>query len=148
MAVEPFQDVGSLARIVRPAGRDHAQPAARRLARFGWMKDRRVDGVVNDDRVPQLEPELLVLVEAVAGLQDGRGGELLVHLHDAAVSSVVETAVRTYRAVDPMHHADATASKAPQPLVVEVEGIEEARSRSAGEPIDLDREAAAFPLPD
>src|SRR5437660_4642250 len=97
------------------------------------MKDRWIDGVVDHDRIAQLEPELLVLVEAVAGLQDGGGGELLVHLHDAAVSSVVETAVRSYRAVDPMHHADATAAKAPQPLLVEVEGIEEARSRSAGE---------------
>src|SRR5712691_13528494 len=99
MAVEPFKDVGSLARIVRPAGRDHAQPAPCRLARCGWMKDRRVDGVVNHDRMAQLEPELTVFVQAEAGLQDGRVREVAIDSGDPAVGSIVETSVHADRTV-------------------------------------------------
>ena len=84
------------------------------------MEDRRIDGVVDHDRIAQLEPELAMLVEAVRGLQDRRVGELLVDLHDPAVGAVVEAAIRADRPVDPVHHAHAVAR---EPLAA-------ARSRS------------------
>src|SRR5437763_979838 len=54
MLVEPAEHVGALARIRRPARRDHPEPAVReRLMLRGRMKDRRVDGIRDDDGIAQ-----------------------------------------------------------------------------------------------
>src|SRR5262249_49157389 len=69
---EPRQHIGALARIVRPARRGNAQPpSSERGALAWWIEDRRIDGVVDHNRVAHLKAQLAVLLEAVAGLQDG-----------------------------------------------------------------------------
>ncbi len=109
--VQPAQDVRALARIVRPARRDHAQaPAVERLARSRWMEDRRVDGVVNHNRIAQLEAELAMLLQAVAGLQDRRVRQR-VDLDDPAIGAVVEAAVDADRAVHAVHHPHSLADE-------------------------------------
>ena len=110
------------------------------------MKDRRVDGVVNHDRIAQLEPELAMLVEAVAGLQDRRFRKVVIDLDDAPVGAVVEAAVHADRAVDAVNHADAVAREATQPREVEVEGVEKAGACPPGETVDLHTETAALEL--
>src|SRR6266550_907445 len=108
------------------------------------MKDRRVDGVVDHDRIAQLDPELAVLVEAVAKLQDGRVRKLVVDGGDLSIRPVVEASVHADRAVDTVHHAHPVADEAPQTREVEVEGVVEADRRAPGEAVDLDTEAPAL----
>src|SRR5438067_8984214 len=89
--VDPAENVGALARVVRPAGRDDTHATAReRVARGGRMKDRRVDGVRDHHRVAKLEPDLAMLVQAVLRLDDGRVRKLAVDGDDPAVGAVVE----------------------------------------------------------
>ena len=110
------------------------------------MKDRRVDGVRDDRRLAELEPELAMLLEAVARLQDGRLGELGIHRCDRAIGAVVEAAVHADRPVHAMHHAAAGAREAPQPLRIEVERVEETGRRPGRETVQLDHEPATFEL--
>ena len=119
-----------------------------RLAARGRMEDRRVDGIRDHDRIPKLEPELAVLLEAVPRLEDRRVRELVVDLDDPRVGPVVEAAVDADRAVDAMHHPRVRPGEPPQPSEVEVERVEEAGRGLARDPVQLDREPAAPELPD
>ena len=87
-----------------------------------------------------------MLLEAVAGLQDRRGGELAVDAENPRVRAVVEAAVDADGAVDPVDHPHALAGKASQSPKLEVERVEQTRARLAGEAVDLDLETAASPL--
>ena len=91
-------------------------------------------------RVAQLEPELEVLLEAEAGLEDRRVGELAVELGDPPIRSVVESAVRADWPVDAVHQPAVRASEAAEAAEVEVERVEEAGGRPAGDPVRLDVE--------
>ena len=83
-----------------------------------------------------------MLLEAVPGLEDRRVRELAVELEDVPVGAVVEAAVDADRAVHAMHHPAARTGEAAQPAVVEVERVEEADGRLAGDAVHLDLEAA------
>src|SRR5712691_3075403 len=87
-----------------------------------------------------------MLLEAEAGLEHRRVGERSIELEDAAVGAVVEAAVDADRPVDAVHHADALPCKPTQARRVEVERVEEARSRLTRDAIRLDREAAPLEL--
>ncbi len=110
------------------------------------MEDRRVDGVGDDHRVAQLDPELAVLLEREPGLEDRRGGELGVDLRDPLVRAVVEAAVDADRAVDAVHHPRAAVREAPQAREVEVERVEQAGRRLGGDAVELDGDAARCEL--
>ena len=142
-ALEVGDDVGALPRVVGPARRDQPdrRAGAERNAAVG-VEDRRVGRVRDDDGLAQLEAELPVLVEAVARLEHGRVRVHAVEVGDVPVGAVVEAAVDADRPVDPVHHAAARAGEAAQPPVVEVERVEEAGRRPAGDPVDLDVEPA------
>ena len=116
--------------------RDHAQPATcARLARCRRMKDRRVDRVVDHDRDRAGRARARGACRGCTRLQDRRVGELAIDLDDPPVGAVVEAAIDADRPVDAMHHAHAVAREPPQPREVEVEGVEEAGRRPAGEPV-------------
>ena len=147
VAVEPDERVGSLARVVGPAGRDDADaPTVERLPARRREEDRRVDGVRDHDRVGQLVPELAMALEAVPRLEDGRVRELPVQLGDPRIGAVVEAAVDPDRPVDAMHHPAVGAREAPQAREVEVERVEEARARPPGHAVGLDLETARAEL--
>ena len=97
------------------------------------MEDRRVDRIRDDDRLAQLEAELAMLRERELRLEDRRGRERGVDLGDPRVGAVVEPPVRADRPIDPMHHPRTPASEAPQATEVEVERVEEAHGRAAGD---------------
>jgi hypothetical protein len=111
------------------------------------MEDRRVDGIRDHDRVPQLETERLVFREAVARLQDRRVRQR-VDLHNAGVRAVVEPAIRSDRPVDAMHHAHTVAGETAQPPEIEVERVVEAARRVAGDTVDLDCKPPPTPFSD
>jgi hypothetical protein len=111
------------------------------------MENRRVDGVVNHDRMVQVKPELTVLVQAEARLQNGRVSEVTIDSGDPTVGSVVETSVHADRTIDPVHHADAVADETPQTREVEIERVEKAGVCPARESVDLHDETAALQLP-
>src|SRR5439155_14801130 len=94
----------------------------------------------------QFEAELEVSLEAEARLEDCRVCELRVDLRYAAVGAVVEASIDADRPVDAVHHTTARAGEAAQAPEVEVERVVEADRSGAGDPIDLDREAAALEL--
>ena len=110
------------------------------------MKDRRVDAVVNDDGIAQVQAELLVLRATPFGLEVRRVCEVVVELQDATIGAVVEAAVRGDRAVHAVHHPRSAADKAPQPSEVEVERVEEADRRRPRQAVHLHGEAAALQL--
>ena len=145
--VEPGERLRALAGIVRPAARDQPHPPPlQRIAARRRMEDRRVDRVRDDDRLPQLEAELAMLRERELRLEDRRGRERGVDLGDPRVGAVVEPPVRADRAVDPVDHAGPTLGEPPQAPEVEVERVEEASGRSAGDAVELDRETTAVEL--
>ena len=110
------------------------------------VEDRRIDGVRDDDRIAKLDPELGVLREAVARLEDRRVRELGVDRGDPRVRPVVEAAVRSDRTVDAVHQATVVAREAAKPREVEVERVEEARGSPARDAVALHREAAPLEL--
>ena len=110
------------------------------------MEDRRVDRIRDDDRLAQLEAELAMLGERELRLEDRRGRERGVDLGDPRVGAVVEPAVRADRPIDPVHHPRTPASEAPQATEVEVERVEEAHGRAAGDRPGLDHEPATLEL--
>ena len=100
-----------------------------------------------DNRLAQLEAELAVLRRART--RDWRivaSASVGVDLGDPRVRAVVEAAVDADRPVDAVHHARAATGEAPQALEVEVEGVEEAGGRRAGDPVLLDAEARRLEL--
>ena len=105
LALELGDHVGALARVVGPARRDqaHGLPRAKRHATVG-VEDRGIGRVRDHDRLPQLQPQLAMLLEAIAGLEDRRVRQLAVELEDVAVGAVVEAAVDADRPVHAMHH--------------------------------------------
>ena len=82
-------------------------------------------------------------LEAEARLAHRRLRELGVHRRDPRVGAVVVAAVDADRPVDAVHHPDVVAGEPPQAVEVEVEGVEEAGARAAGDAVLLDVEAAA-----
>ncbi len=147
VGVEPGQDVSALPRVLRPARRDDAErTAGDRLVCVRRMEDRRIDGVRDHDRVSERDPELGVLLEAVARLQNRRVRKLGVDLGDPRIRPVVEAAVRADRPVDAMHQPAVVAREPPEPGEVEVERVEEARAGTSRDPVRLDRETAALEL--
>ncbi len=110
------------------------------------MEDRRIDGVPDDHRRTELDPELRMLAEAVVGLQHGGVRDLGVHRRDPGVGSVVEPPVRADRPVDAVHHPAVVAREPAQAREVEVEGVEETCRRAPGDPAVLDPEPAALEL--
>ena len=110
------------------------------------MEDRRIGGVRDHDRVSERDPELGVLLEAVARLQNRGVRNPGVDLGDARVRPVVEAAVRTDRPVDAMHQPAVVAREPPEPGEVEVERVEEACAGTSRNPIRLDRETPALEL--
>ena len=140
VAVEPGERLTALAGVVRPARRDQPDPPPlERLAARRRMEDRRIDGVRDDHRVAELEPELAVLLERELRLEDRRGRELGVHRCDPRVCAVVEPSVDADRAVDAVHHPRAAFREPPQARDVEVERVEEAGGRLARDAVQLDR---------
>jgi hypothetical protein len=106
-------------------------------------EDPRVDGVRDHDRLPELEAELAVLLQAEPRLEDGGVGQLQVDRCDAGVRAVVEAPVDADRAVDAVHHPAAATGEPPQTAEIEVEGVEEARRRTPREAVDLDGHSPA-----
>src|SRR3990170_540234 len=127
-AVEPGDRVRTLTRVVGPARRDEpGRPAVERLPPLRRIEDRGIDRIRDDDRSDEVDPELAMFLQAVAGLEDGRSGDLVVEGSDALVGPVVEAAVDADRPVDPMNHSYVVAREASEPRDVEVERVEEAR---------------------
>ncbi len=102
------------------------------------MEDRGIDGVPDQNRVAELEPELEVLLEAEAGLKHRRPGERSVELRNAGIGAVVEAAVDADRSVDSVHHPATVARKPPQAAEVEVERVEETDGGGARQPVDFE----------
>ena len=110
------------------------------------MEDRGVDGVRDHLRIAQLEPELEMLLEAVARLENGRVSQRAVDRRDATVRAVVETAIHADRAVDPVHHHGVGPGEPPKPREVEVERVEEAGGRVRRQSVVLDFDASTVEL--
>ena len=121
------------------------RPATSSRSRGGW-KIAGSGAFADHDGLDEPDPEVAVRVEAEARLQHGRVRELGVHRLDAPVGAVVEAAVDADRPVDAMHHPHVVASEAPQSREVEVERVEEAPRRRAGEPVLLDLQTAVAEL--
>src|SRR4029079_4546524 len=126
---------------------DHAQAIVRLRALRGPMEEIRIDRVVHDDRVEQVDAELVVLRAAELGLQDRDVGER-VDRRDATVGAVVEATVDAERAVHATHHPAVRAPKTLEAVEVEVERVVEARRGVAGDAVPLDVDAAALKLAD
>ena len=113
IVVEPAKDVCTLSRIVGPArGHDPQRSPIQRLSVTRRMEDRRIDGVVDHDRLPQLDSELVMPLETPLRLKDGCVGDVVVDAADPQVAPVVETAVDRDGPVDAMHHARSVAGEA------------------------------------
>ena len=89
-----------------------------------------------------------MLLEAVLRLEHGCVRELRVYRRDTRVRAVVEPAIRPDRPVHAMHQPAVLAREAAKPCEVEVERVEEAGRRAAGDPVVLDGEPADLELPD
>ncbi len=142
LTLELRDHVGALARVVGPARRDQAYglPRAKLHATVG-VEHRGIGRVRDHDRLPQLQPQLAMLLEAIAGLEDRRGRQLAVELVDVAIGTVVEASVDANRAVHAMHHPATRAGEAAQSAIVEIERVEEADGRLAGDAVHFDLEA-------
>src|SRR5262245_64119705 len=91
VAIEPRERVAALARVVRPARRDHADASPlERVPALGSVEDRGVDRVRDDHGVTELDPELAVLLEGEPRLEDRGRRELGVDPRDPPVGAVVE----------------------------------------------------------
>ena len=133
MAVEPGQHVGAFTGIVGPARRDHANaPTAERLYRSRGMKDRLGRLRFESRPGPQLEPELAMLLEAVARLKDVASARSAIDCGDPLIGPVVEAAIDTDRPVDTLHHAHAVR-------------VRTARSREKSKLKELNRQADVPP---
>ena len=112
------------------------RPVERRA--FRWrMEDARVDRVSDDDGLDESKPELAVLLEAVARLEDRRVGELLVHRGNPSIGAVVESPVDADRPIHAVHQTAVRAHEPTKTSQVEVEGVEQTRRGASGDPIHL-----------
>ena len=128
--IEVREHVGALPRVVGPARRDqlHRPRGGERRPPL-VMEERGVRRVADHDRIPELEPQLAVHLEAVPRLEHRRIRQRMVQRDDLPVGAVVEPAVDADRAVDAMHKPAIATGEAAQASGVEVERVEETDGR-------------------